>query len=61
VGKETDRKWEEGDGISLLEFAATEIRTQGKGARRAEVKAAIQIPATNGQTIEREEKDLTLG
>jgi hypothetical protein len=23
IGKETDRKWEEGDGISLLEFAAT--------------------------------------
>jgi hypothetical protein len=24
VGKETDRKWEEGDEISVLEFAATE-------------------------------------
>jgi hypothetical protein len=24
IGKETDRKWEEGDDISILEFAATE-------------------------------------
>jgi hypothetical protein len=30
VGKETDRKWEEGDEISILEFAATEY---GRSAR----------------------------
>src|SRR5437879_6097279 len=30
VGKETDRKWEEGDDISILEFAATEY---GRSAR----------------------------
>ncbi len=30
VGKETDRKWEEGDDISVLEFAATEY---GRSAR----------------------------
>jgi hypothetical protein len=34
VGKETDRKWEEGDEISLLEFAATEIRRTSSPRRR---------------------------
>ena len=30
VGKETDRKWEEGDEISLLDFSATEYGRKGK-------------------------------
>jgi hypothetical protein len=42
VGKETDRKWEEGDEISLLEFAATEYGRKGKVVASEEVKAAIQ-------------------
>lgn len=42
VGKETDRKWEEGDEISLLEFAATEYGRKGRVVASAEVKAAIQ-------------------
>jgi hypothetical protein len=42
VGKETDRKWEEGDDISVLEFQATEFgRTKGVVATE-EVIAAIQ-------------------
>jgi hypothetical protein len=42
IGKETDRKWEEGDEISVLEFAATEYGLKGKVVASAEVKAAIQ-------------------
>ncbi len=42
VGKETDRKWEEGDEISVLEFAATEYGRKGKVVASDEVKAAIQ-------------------
>jgi hypothetical protein len=42
VGKETDRKWEEGDEISLLEFAATEYGRKGRVIASDEVKAAIQ-------------------
>ena len=42
VGKETDRKWEEGDEISVLEFAATEYGRSGKVIASDEVKAAIQ-------------------
>jgi hypothetical protein len=41
VGKETDRKWEEGDEISLLEFAATEYGRKGKVIASVDVKAAI--------------------
>ena len=41
VGKETDRKWEEGDEISLLTFAATEYGHKGKVIATEEVKAAI--------------------
>jgi hypothetical protein len=41
IGKETDRKWEEGDHISLLEFAATEYGRRGKMTATDEVKAAI--------------------
>ena len=106
VGKETDRKWEEGDDPSLLGFKAIEYGRKGRVIASEEVKAAIQkiginkcaresgfdrknfirklirdipvkrtsysefvrwlsghsvISATNGQTIEREEKDLTHG
>jgi hypothetical protein len=42
VGKETDRKWEEGDEISVLEFAATEYGRKGRVIASEEVKAAIQ-------------------
>jgi hypothetical protein len=42
VGKETDRKWEEGDEISLLDFSATEYGRKGKAVASEEVKAAIQ-------------------
>lgn len=42
VGKDTDRKWEEGYEISLLEFAATEYGRKGKVIASEEVKAAIQ-------------------
>ena len=42
VGKETDRKWEEGDEISLLDFSATEYGRKGKVIASEEVKAAIQ-------------------
>ena len=42
VGKETDRKWEEGDEISVLDFAATEYGRKGKVIASEEVKAAIQ-------------------
>lgn len=42
VGKETDRKWEEGDELSILDFAATEYGRKGKVLASKEVKAAIQ-------------------
>jgi hypothetical protein len=42
VGKETDRKWEEGDEISVLEFAATEYGRKGKVVASEEVRATIQ-------------------
>jgi hypothetical protein len=42
VGKETDRKWEEGDEISLLDFSATEYGRKGKVVASEEVKSAIQ-------------------
>jgi hypothetical protein len=41
VGKETDRKWEEGDELSVLEFAATEYGRKGKVIATDEIKAAI--------------------
>src|SRR5579864_4916232 len=41
VGKETDRKWEEGDEISVLEFAATEYGRKGKVVATEDVKAQI--------------------
>ena len=41
VGKETDRKWEEGDEISVLEFAATEYGRKGKVVASEDIKAAI--------------------
>jgi hypothetical protein len=42
IGKETDRKWEEGGEISILEFAATEYGWKGKLRASEEIKAAIQ-------------------
>jgi hypothetical protein len=42
IGKETGRKWEEGDEISILRFAATEYGRKGKVVASEEVKTAIQ-------------------
>jgi len=42
VGKETDRKWEEGDDPSVLEFRATEYGRRGKVIASEDVKAGIQ-------------------
>jgi hypothetical protein len=41
VGKETDRKWEEGDDISLLEFKTTEYGRASRVVASEEVKRAI--------------------
>jgi hypothetical protein len=41
VGKETDRKWEEGEDMSVLEFAATEYGRTGKVLASQEVKDEI--------------------
>jgi hypothetical protein len=41
VGKETDRKWGEGDEISVLEFAATEYGRKGRVLASEAVKAEI--------------------
>jgi hypothetical protein len=41
VGKETDRKWEEGDDISILEFAATEYGRSARVIASDEIKAKI--------------------
>ncbi len=42
VGKETDRKWEEGDDISVLEFKTTEYGRARKVVASEEVKSAIR-------------------
>jgi hypothetical protein len=42
VGKETDRKWEEGEDLSLLEFAATEYGRAGKVVASDDVKNEIK-------------------
>ena len=47
IGKETDHKWEQGDGISLLEFAATEYGRKGKVVASADVKARISSIGIN--------------
>ena len=41
VGKETDRKWEEGDEISILEFKATEYGRSKKVIATEEIKKQI--------------------
>ena len=42
VGKETDRKWEEGDDISVLEFKATEYGKAKMVIASEEVKGDIK-------------------
>ena len=42
VGKETDRKWEEGDEISVLEFAATEYGRTNRVVASEEIQNAIK-------------------
>ena len=41
VGKETDRKWEEGRDISVLDFAATEYGRSGRVIASDEIKGKI--------------------
>src|SRR5690348_18391147 len=41
VGKETDRKWEEGDDISVVEFAASEYGRLSRVTASEEVKNKI--------------------
>jgi ATP-dependent protease HslVU (ClpYQ) ATPase subunit len=41
VGKETDRKWEEGDEISILEFKTTEYGRSKKVIASEEIKKKI--------------------
>jgi hypothetical protein len=42
IGKETDRKWEEGDEISILDFASIEYGRKGKVIASEGIKIAIQ-------------------
>jgi hypothetical protein len=42
VGKETDRKWEEGDDISILEFKTTEYGRSKRVVASEEVKKDIK-------------------
>ena len=41
VGKETDRRWEEGDDLSILEFKATEYGRSAKVVASEEIKSDI--------------------
>ena len=41
VGKETDRKWEEGDDISIVEFATTEYGRSARVVATEEIKNEI--------------------
>lgn len=41
VGKETDRKWEEGDDLSILEFKSTEYGRSKKVVASEEIKQRI--------------------
>jgi len=48
VGKETDRKWEEGDDISVVEFTATEYGRSARVIASDETKAKIlELKLTN--------------
>ncbi|HWO38826.1 MAG TPA: hypothetical protein VNO32_59380 [Candidatus Acidoferrum sp.] len=47
IGKETDRKWEEGEEISVLEFAATEYGRKSKVVANEDVKAKISSIGIN--------------
>lgn len=47
VGKETDRKWEEGEEISVLEFTATEYGRKGRVIAADDVKEAIACIGIN--------------
>ena len=47
VGKETDRKWEEGEEIRVLEFAATEYGRKDKVVASEDVKATISSIGIN--------------
>lgn len=50
VGKETDRKWEEGGEISILEFAATEYGRKGKVVASV-IFLPVFCPADKSRTI----------
>jgi hypothetical protein len=47
IGKETDRKWEEADDISVLEFAATEYGRTTRVTATEEVKDKIKVIGIN--------------
>ena len=47
IGKETDRKWEEADDISVLEFAATEYGRAARITATEEVKEKIKVIGIN--------------
>ncbi len=47
MGKETDRKWEEGDDISVLEFKTTEYGRARKVVASEEVKRDIRSIGIN--------------
>jgi hypothetical protein len=47
VGKETDRKWEEGDEITVVEFATTEYGRKGRVVASEDVKAQISSIGIN--------------
>jgi hypothetical protein len=47
IGKETDRKWEEGGEISLLDFSATEYGRKGRIVASEEVKDKIKAIGIN--------------
>jgi hypothetical protein len=46
VGKETDRKWEEGDEISILEFTTTEYGRTTRVVASEEVKTISRASAS---------------
>ena len=52
MGKEADRKWEEGDDISVLEFKTTEYGTSKKVIASEEVRMAIRNVGINGSARE---------
>ena len=55
VGKETDRRWEQGGDLSLVEFKAVEYQGSKQVVASDEIKE--QILKTGIRKLERENKD----